>query len=204
VARNDATNLFVLIGILIKEQVMKTSKNDDLSTSGVLKNRKISGRSVKLIFGASIFLLVGAVQADSRDDNEDQQIEGAWVITIDPPGSIPGRHIAFGSFAEGGVFTGSPDNFLPPNVGVMGTNFGSWKHVRGDTYASTFVAFTYSTAGTLTGTVKLNANYTLTGKDRFTGVSQLFFCSTSLVCPATALGTARLTGQRLKIEPVIP
>lgn len=147
---------------------------------------------------------MGAVQADSRDDNEDQQIEGTWVITIDPPGPIPGRHIAFGSFEKGGVFTGSPDNFLPPTVGVMGTNFGNWKHLRGDNYASTFVAFTYSTAGKLTGTVKLNASYTLTGKDRLTGVSQLFVCDTSLVCPATALGVAKVTGQRLKIEPVIP
>ena len=181
---------------------MKTSRNNKTSASGVSRNKKAPRQVLKLILGTVIFFAVGTVQADSRENDESQQIEGTWVIAIDPPGPVPPTHIAFGSFAKGGTFTGSADNFLPPFIGVMGTAFGSWKHLRGDKYASTIAAFTFNAAGQLTGTVKLNANYTLTRNGRFTGESQLFFCDVNLVCSTPPLGIAQLSGQRLEIEPV--
>lgn len=128
---------------------------------------------------------------------------GTWKVTVVPP--VPGvpPHIAFTSYAAGGVLIGSPILFLPPPVARMDTAHGTWRKIGANEFALTFTAFGYDAAGQPVGIVKVNATERLTGRDSLEGRSQLFICSLKLECPEPAPGYATFTATRISAEPLV-
>ena len=157
----------------------------------------------RIMFGTSLMLAVASVQAESPLAETGHRLEGTWVVSVDPPGPVPPTHIVFASFVRGGVFTGSPDLYLPPPIARIDPPLGLWERTGGKEFASTFVAFAYDASGQAIGTIKINSSYRLTGKDSFEGNSQLLICDLNLNCPLPGSGVATLRGTRLQIEPLV-
>jgi hypothetical protein len=182
---------------------MKATYGSPVSPAATLRDKKSSWRISGIIFGTAVMLSAGTVKADAHDNGEGSRIEGTWVVTIDPPGPVPPTHISVASFTKGGVVAGLPDIYLPPAAGaIMGNPAGSWTHVRSKEYASTIVAFTYNNSGQAVGMVKINSTYTLTGNNRFEGMSQLQLCDLQLVCAPLGPNLAQIIGRRLEVEPI--
>jgi hypothetical protein len=188
---------------------MKGSYGSRLSPAIPSQGKKLSWRVPAIIFGTTVMLINGTVTANAHENGEGRPIEGTWVVTVDPPGSVPETHISVASFTRGGVVTGLPDIFIPtlPGAGanagtIMGNPGGSWTHIRHKEYASTIVAFTYNNLGQAVGMVKINSTYSLTNNDRFEGSSQLQLCDLKLVCAPLGPSLARINGRRLEVEPL--
>ena len=129
------------------------------------------------------------------------RLEGTWLITVTPPAGGPPQYISLGSYMSGGVLITAPDPSVGP--GVTSPGQGTWIRTGGNEFASTHVAFTYDSAGHITGTIRIKATYQLNGKDTFDGSGQLQFCDASIEncftppgCPALAV----VRGQRIEAE----
>jgi hypothetical protein len=133
------------------------------------------------------------------DDASSPQIEGTWSIVVTPPAGGPPAYLAIASFADGGVMLAAPD----PSVGPSATSSGqgTWERTRANRFASTHVAFTYGPGGFISGAIKINSSYLLTGKDSFEGRGQLQICDASLNNCFTVPGCATLQGTRIKADP---
>ena len=141
----------------------------------------------------------GVVEAKDKDDEgSSQQIEGTWSIIVTPPAGGPPAYLAIASFADGGVMLTAPD----PSVGPPATSSGqgTWERTRANRFASTHVAFMYGLGGFISGAIKINSSYRLTGRDSFEGRGQLQICDASLNNCFTVPGCATLQGTRIKAE----
>ena len=142
----------------------------------------------------------GVVQAKDKDDETSaQQIEGTWSVIVTPPAGGPPAYLAIASFADGGVLLTSPDPSVGPSA--TSTGQGTWERTRGNRFASTHVAFMYSPGGSITGAIKINSSYRLTGRNSFEGRAQLQICDASLNNCFTIPSCATLQGTRIKAEP---
>ncbi len=130
------------------------------------------------------------------------QLEGTWIVTVTPPAGGPPAYFSLASFASGGVLITSPDPSVGPTV--TSTGQGTWERTRGNQFASSHVAFMYDSGGHITGTIRINSSYQLTGKDSFVGSGQLQFCDLSVnncFTPPGCPALATLRGTRLEAEP---
>lgn len=142
----------------------------------------------------------GVVQANDRDDqSSSRQIEGTWSIVVTPPAGGPPAYLAIASFADGGVLVTSPD----PSVGPSPTSSGqgTWERTGVNRFASIHVAFMYGPGGSITGAIKINSNYRLTGRNSFEGRGQLQICDASVNNCFTIPACSTLQGTRIKAEP---
>jgi hypothetical protein len=150
-----------------------------------------------LAYGTSASVGVGS-QAKDADANA-PQIEGTWRVTVTPPPGGPPAYTSFASFASGGVLITAPDPSVSPTV--TSTGQGTWERTHANHFASTHVAFTYDSNEHIAGTIKINSDYKLTGKDSFDGNGQLNFCDASLNNCFAIPGCATLHGERIHAEP---
>jgi hypothetical protein len=165
--------------------------------------RNIKTAFAVLSFIALLAYVMSAVAtsgAQGKGEEENApQLEGTWRVTVTPPPGGPPAYTSFASFASGGVLTTSPDPSVGPSV--TSTGQGTWARTRGDRFVSTHVAFTYDSNGHITGTIKINSRYRLTGRDSFEGNGQLQFCDASLNNCFTIPGCATLNGERIHAAP---
>jgi hypothetical protein len=142
----------------------------------------------------------GVVQSAPANDDETtaRPIEGTWFVIVTPPAGGPPAYLSIASFASGGVLVTSPDPSVGPSA--TSTGHGTWEWTKGNRFASTHVAFVYDSNGHITGTVKINSSYRLTGNDSFEGRGQLQFCDPSLNNCFTVPGCATLSGKRQEAE----
>lgn len=150
--------------------------------------------------------LVPSVQASEESDGA-PMIEGTWIVTVTPPAGGPPAYMSLASFATGGVMTTPPD----PSVGPGASNGqGSWERTRGtrNGFTSSHVAFMSDAGGHITGTVRINSNYHLIGKNTFEGSGQIKFCDVTVNNCFTPPGCpvlATLRGTRLEaVAPFCP
>lgn len=96
-----------------------------------------------------------------------QQLEGSWTIVLTAP---TGNFTSYGSFARGGVFTGS----ARVNAFSAGANpqHGVWEHRGGNRFAFTLKQDLLDAAGRFTGVFTADALITITGKDSFVGITK--------------------------------
>ncbi len=140
------------------------------------------------------------VQAKDKDDETSpRQIEGTWSIIVTPPAGGPPAYLAIASFADGGVLVTSPDPSVGPSA--TSTGQGTWERTKANRFTSTHVAFMYGPGGFISGGIKINSSYRLTGRDSFEGRGQLQICDASLNNCFTFPGCATLQGTRIKAEP---
>lgn len=148
-----------------------------------------------------LLIAFGSPVAQAREPSTaSSDLVGTWKITVVPPAADLPSHVAFTSYAPGGMLIGSPIIHLPPPVARMGTAHGSWKKIGPNEFALTFAAFGYDASGQPVGIVKVDARQHMTGKDSFEGRSQLFICNLQFECPAPLPGYAAFSATRLPAE----
>ena len=127
-----------------------------------------------------------------------QQIEGSWTLaatTVVPPGTpAPAPVFVYASFARGGVYIGADRRF--PTTKQL----GSWVHLDGNEFASTFISDQYDTSGVFTGTLKIRVRYNVINKDEFVGVANVEVRDANDT--VTAIRCATIKAQRTKVEPL--
>lgn len=133
-------------------------------------------------------------------EQQAQQIEGSWTLAatvVVPPGTpAPAPVFVYGSFARGGVYIGADRRF--PTTKQL----GSWVHLRGNVFASTFMSDQYDQSGVFTGTLKIRVRYNMVEKDEFVGVANVEVRDVNDTVTATRCATIK--AQRIKVEPLAP
>jgi hypothetical protein len=153
---------------------------------------------IMLVSGLSIEGIIPEARAVDTGAHA-PQLEGTWLVAVTPPPGGPGVYTSMASFAAGGVLITAPD----PSAGLLGKSSGqgTWEKSESDRFASSHVAFIYNETGGITGTIRINSSYQLTGKDTFVGYGQLQFCDITLTNCFTVPGCATLSGNRINVEP---
>jgi len=122
------------------------------------------------------------------------QIEGTWLLTVTTPpeaGRAPFKVLV--SFARGAVFTASveSDQRTPPQ-------YGAWKMVGPNEYASTALSFGPNPSNLFT--IKIKTLYTLVSEDELEGVGEAAICDASGNNCQRFPGCSTIRGTRLTVE----
>jgi hypothetical protein len=162
-------------------------------------NTSFVNRLAPLVLGVTV--IAGTFSAKAEAPYGRSPFIGTWVLTIAPPGPVS-PYMTVATFAHGGTTTGTPPEKAPPPVVSLGDLYGVWAHAGDGTYASTIVGYTYDANGAINGTIKFNNSYTLISKDQLEGISQYLVCDLNLVCSEPTPDSVKLSGTRLKIQPI--
>jgi len=120
---------------------------------------------------ALALLFTQEAKTDEKHRHQGCGLEGSWINTVSPilpPGSPPISFQTYITFSEGGASIGS-DRTRP----FGSPQHGTWVHVRGHQYASTFVQDLFDQAGTFLGTLKGRTRSLLVGEDELVGVANV-------------------------------
>jgi hypothetical protein len=156
----------------------------------------------RILTAATPILIVCIVLAPGVAAQDQDPIEGSWLLVVTPPPGAGSPFSAIGSFAAGGVFlaTGENDRSVAPASEVH----GNWQRIGRNRYGSTQYLFAFDSTGHPVAMLRNQWIGQLTGKNELGGPGIVSVCDIRGDNCVVQPGLGSITGKRMIATDALP
>jgi hypothetical protein len=149
-------------------------------------------KMVPVLFSVSVMLFGAACASVRSNQDANQSLVGAWIVTVSRPAGV-GRNML--TFSSDGTFFRSGDTHP-----VLSGGHGAWKRVDDKECDATYIAFRFDQSGKWIGSTKTRIRIVPgPGPNEFTGIAKV--SSRDLQDKEVGVSEVRLEGKRIEVEP---